>query len=61
MPGDDFDVDAWLIRIGYGGSRAPTLAMLQALTTAHAAAIAYESLDVLLGRIALLHTIALRA
>ena len=47
---DDFDVGAWFARIGYSGSRAPTLATLQALTTAHAASIAYESLDVLLGR-----------
>ena len=45
-----FDQEAWLQRIGYDGPRAPTLAVLQALIAAHAAAIAYESLDVLLDR-----------
>jgi len=45
-----FDVDAWLSRIGYDGPRAPSLATLKALVTAHATAIAYESIDVLLDR-----------
>lgn len=45
-----FDQDAWLARIGYAGSRAPTLETLQALVTAHSHAIAYESIDVLLDR-----------
>ena len=45
-----FDQDAWLKRIGYSGSREPTLATLHALIFAHAHAIAYESLDIMLGR-----------
>ena len=48
MTGDGFDQDAWLARIGYAGSRAPTLETLQALVFAHARAIAYESIDILL-------------
>ena len=46
----EFDRDAWLARIGYRGPREPTLATLQALVTAHATAISYESIDVLLDR-----------
>jgi N-hydroxyarylamine O-acetyltransferase len=45
-----FDQDAWLTRIGYEGSRAPTLATLRELVVAHSAAISYESIDVLLDR-----------
>ena len=50
MSGEAFDQDGWLDRIGYRGSRAPTLETLQGLVTAHALAIAYESIDVLLDR-----------
>jgi N-hydroxyarylamine O-acetyltransferase len=50
MSDDAFDQDAWLTRIGYGGSRAPTLETLQALISAHSRVIAYESIDVLLDR-----------
>ena len=50
MPDDLFDQDAWLTRIGYTGSRAPTLATLRELVRAHSAAISYESIDVLLDR-----------
>lgn len=50
MSDEAFDRDAWLTRIGYRGSLSPTLETLQALTHAHASAIAYESIDVLLGR-----------
>jgi N-hydroxyarylamine O-acetyltransferase len=50
MSDEPFDQDAWLARIGYTGSRAPTLQTLQSLIAAHSAAIAYESIDVLLGR-----------
>jgi N-hydroxyarylamine O-acetyltransferase len=50
MSDEAFDQDAWLTRIGYDGSRAPTLETLQAVTGAHSAAIAYESIDVLLDR-----------
>ncbi len=45
-----FDQAAWLRRIGYTGAPAPTLETLRGLVAAHARAIAYESLDVLLGR-----------
>jgi N-hydroxyarylamine O-acetyltransferase len=45
-----FDQDAWLTRIGYEGSRTPTLATLRGLVDAHSAAISYESIDVLLDR-----------
>jgi N-hydroxyarylamine O-acetyltransferase len=44
------DLDAYFARIGYVGSRAPTLATLHGLTAAHAQAIPFENLDVLLGR-----------
>jgi len=50
MTTDAFDRDAWLARIGYSGSRDPTLATLRHLVLSHASAIAYESIDVLLGR-----------
>jgi N-hydroxyarylamine O-acetyltransferase len=46
-----FQQDAWLNRIGYKGSRAPTLDTLRGLVEAHSAAISYESIDVLLGRL----------
>jgi N-hydroxyarylamine O-acetyltransferase len=50
MSEDTFDQDAWLARIGYDSTRAPTLRTLQAIIFAHARAIAYESIDVLLDR-----------
>lgn len=50
MPESTFDQNAWLRRIDYSGPRTPTLATLKALVAAHSAAIAYESIDVLLGR-----------
>jgi N-hydroxyarylamine O-acetyltransferase len=45
-----FDRDAWLNRIGYSGSKDPTLETLRGLIAAHSSAIAYESIDVLLDR-----------
>jgi N-hydroxyarylamine O-acetyltransferase len=45
-----FDRDAWMRRIRYEGPRAPTLETLRAVVAAHSAAIAYESIDVLLDR-----------
>lgn len=45
-----FNTDSWLARIGYRGSREPTLDTLRALVAAHASAIAWESIDVLLDR-----------
>jgi N-hydroxyarylamine O-acetyltransferase len=45
-----FDLEAYLARIAYAGPRQPTLDVLHALTGAHAQAIPFENLDVLLGR-----------
>ena len=44
------DLDAYFARIGYHGSRAPTLPTLHAISLAHVQAIPFEALDVLLGR-----------
>lgn len=44
------DLAAYFSRIGYRGPRAPTIEVLNALTSAHAQAIPFENLDVLLGR-----------
>jgi N-hydroxyarylamine O-acetyltransferase len=46
----EFDQHAWLMRIGYDGSLEPTLSTLHELILAHSHAIAYESLDIMLGR-----------
>ncbi|MCP3402212.1 arylamine N-acetyltransferase [Bradyrhizobium sp. CCGB20] len=45
-----FDQSAWLKRIGYSGSIAPTLETLNRLIVAHSHAISYETLDIMLGR-----------
>jgi N-hydroxyarylamine O-acetyltransferase len=47
MIGEQFDIEAWFSRGRYNGSREPTLKTLKPLVTAHATAIAYESIDVL--------------
>jgi N-hydroxyarylamine O-acetyltransferase len=47
---DDFDLDAYLRRISYSGSREPSLGVLGAVVGAHAGAIPYENIDVLLKR-----------
>jgi N-hydroxyarylamine O-acetyltransferase len=44
------DLDAYFARIGYDGPRTPTLSTLRALHELHPAAIAFEAMDVLLGR-----------
>jgi N-hydroxyarylamine O-acetyltransferase len=44
------DLDAYFRRVGYSGSRAPTLETLQALHLLHPQAVAFENLDPLLGR-----------
>jgi len=44
------DLDAYFARIGYAGTRTPTLATLHAIAAHHAAAIPFENLDVLLNR-----------
>ena len=50
MTASSFDQQAWFDRIGYNGSREPTLGTLHQLIFAHSNAIAYESLDIMLGR-----------
>ena len=50
MPNEAFDQKAWLARIGCDGPPTPTLGGLHRLVAAHAFAIAYESLDIMLGR-----------
>ena len=45
-----FDQSAWLKRIGYTGPLDPTLDTLHKLIFAHSHEIAYESLDIMLGR-----------
>ena len=47
---DTFDQSAWLERIGYAGPATPTLETLNRLIFAHAHAISYETLDIMLGR-----------
>jgi N-hydroxyarylamine O-acetyltransferase len=44
------NLEAYFARIGYVGSREPTLTTLHALTLHHATSIPFENLDVLLGR-----------
>lgn len=44
------DLDAYFDRIGYTGSREPTLATLDGLIFRHVQSIPFENLDVLLGR-----------
>ncbi len=46
----DFDLDAYLARIGYAGPRELSIEALTALHEAHVAAIPFENLDILLGR-----------
>lgn len=61
MSGDTpFDLDAYFKRIGYSGSRAPTLETLKALHFAHALSIPFENLDVLGKRPILLDHTALQ-
>jgi len=45
----EFDLDAYLARIGYAGPRTPTLDTLEAVHALHPAAIAFENLNPLLG------------
>jgi N-hydroxyarylamine O-acetyltransferase len=45
-----FDIEAYLARIGYVGSRAATLETLRAVHALHPAAIAFENLDPLLSK-----------
>jgi N-hydroxyarylamine O-acetyltransferase len=45
------DIEAYFTRIGYSGPRQPTIAMLREIVAKHPAAIPFENLDVLLGRV----------
>lgn len=49
-PCHEFDLDAYLARIGYTGERTPTLQVLQAIAVRHPASIPFENLDPLLRR-----------
>jgi len=44
------NLDAYLSRIGYTGARTPTFDVLRGVVLAHACAVAFENLDILLGR-----------
>jgi N-hydroxyarylamine O-acetyltransferase len=58
---DDFDLDAYFARIGYGGPARPDLATLSALHAAQVNAIPFESLDPLTGRAVTLDLESLQA
>ena len=61
LTADAFDLDAYLARIGYGGPLTPSAGLLRALHEAHAAAVPFENLDILLGRPIRLDVEALQA
>lgn len=50
MSDDNFNLEAWLHRIGYQGPRLPALETLRGIILAQATTIPFENLDVLLGR-----------
>src|SRR5688572_2362429 len=50
MDATNFDLDAYLARIGLTGKIAPDFETLQAVARQHATTIPFENLDVLLGR-----------
>lgn len=56
-----FDLDAYLRRVAFTGPCEPTLAVLTALCALHPAAIAFENIDPLLGRVPSLSVDALQA
>jgi N-hydroxyarylamine O-acetyltransferase len=58
---DDFDLDAYLARIGYEGPREPTRAVLQALHARQVDAIPFENLTPLAGEPVLLDLASLQA
>lgn len=60
MPADEFDLDAYFARIGYQGSRVPSLETLNSVIAAHTQTIPFENLDVLLGRPILLDAASLQ-
>jgi N-hydroxyarylamine O-acetyltransferase len=53
------NVDRYFQRIGYSGPTAPTLETLSALHQAHLLAVAFENLDIHLGRAIVLDEVAL--
>ena len=57
----DFDLDAYLRRIGHQEEVAPDLATLQGIVARHASRIAFENLDPFLGNPVALDTISLQA
>lgn len=59
--GEQLDLDAYLARIGYEGDRRPTQETLRALHAAHSASLAFENLDIVLGRPILLDLESLQA
>lgn len=50
MSGHSFELDAYLDRIGYGGPREASLAVLRSLIAQHTATIPFENIDIFLGR-----------
>jgi N-hydroxyarylamine O-acetyltransferase len=46
-----FDLEAWLTRIGYSGSRTPSLETLEALISAQTQAVPFENVEVFLGHV----------
>lgn len=50
MSTEDFDLDGYFRRIGYGGAARPDFETLSAIQALHVAAIPFEGLDPLLGR-----------
>ncbi|WP_030801524.1 arylamine N-acetyltransferase family protein [Streptomyces sp. NRRL S-337] len=59
--GDQLDLEAYLARIGYEGDRRPTLETLRALHAAHLCSIAFENLEIVVGRPVLLDLESLQA
>lgn len=60
MTSELIDLEAYFARIGYAGSRAPTLETLKALHYAHALSIPFENLTVLAGAPVLLDLASLQ-
>lgn len=50
MTEQTIDLDAYLARIGYDGSREPTLGTLQGIQFAHAISVPFENLNILFGK-----------
>lgn len=60
MSAHPFDQQAWLRRIGYSGPLETTRSTLDSLIFAHSHVVAYESLDIMLGRTPKLDIISLQ-